>query len=902
MPNVSTLNINGTSYTIKDSTARDQISDEINARTNAINAETNARTAGLAQVQSTLQSQINQLVAPTGEAPSAAEVENARIGADGITYTSLGDAIRTQVKKVNETLNYSVAVVVNERNGISDDFIWELGSVNTANGTELTRSDCVRTGFIPVASKDALYMMRVDNQSHSDWYASAVYFDKNKNYIGCYAPGSAMPSVSVMCIPSNAYADVCYVRFIILNSQSGVDTFTEYANVYKMYVRSATDAAFYNELLELSSEYDIINLKFTNSGGISNGAPYDPSGTSRRFRTTDGFAFPSGSKLVVPNSIPNLFSFSINVYYDSGRLYNIMSDGAWIKINDINAYDFTVLKRDYYMALSGKTNNEAAITSDMIEELERTIKVAVPHCNDSSYEDRFSGSGVGSYNYFKKFGFAYNKQNYGYETENNVIKQLSEDRTLWNYTNAQAYIKVDAGEYHFKVCHINNEGTSDSAVAYVITDPNNNRLLNYDARYVSNFDAERTFSVATETTIGIQIKSFAGNTYSVYLYKDSYDTLKTVSDSVKTIREKYADPIYDAIYSEPIKATKLKLARTAESGRIIYGFLTDNHLNHDYSENSIAQKRQYRALIDTLSGVGADFIVLGGDTIDGNSIEDVYDIVEDFFGYANTNGINIAVLNGNHDDNSYISKQSKAWVRSYLINRSTVPAVFPSDDACYYYFDVDRKNIRVVCLDSCDYPSDSSGRDWWSLSEDQIKWFIDTILETPYDIAIMTHMSPEYAKNSYNLGDNGGYHTDLISVITAFNSRNTISLYGSSYDFSSVTRKIRWMHCGHSHIEYMEDYKIGGIPCVNTGCAKQSNQYIGSNEKRDTSGDEYTYILTEAAAADYHINSYGFKYRHFTPRVIGTISESLFDVVSVNASVIHTFRLGIGVDRDFTFN
>ena len=66
MPNISTLNINGTSYTIKDSTARDQISDEINARTNAINAETTARTAGLAQVQSTLQSQIDQLVSPSG--------------------------------------------------------------------------------------------------------------------------------------------------------------------------------------------------------------------------------------------------------------------------------------------------------------------------------------------------------------------------------------------------------------------------------------------------------------------------------------------------------------------------------------------------------------------------------------------------------------------------------------------------------------------------------------------------------------------------------------------------------------------------------------------------------------------------------------------------------------------
>ena len=49
---------------------------------------------------SSLQSQIDQLVAPTGEAPNPAEIENARIGDDGVTYDTLGNAIRTQFSKV----------------------------------------------------------------------------------------------------------------------------------------------------------------------------------------------------------------------------------------------------------------------------------------------------------------------------------------------------------------------------------------------------------------------------------------------------------------------------------------------------------------------------------------------------------------------------------------------------------------------------------------------------------------------------------------------------------------------------------------------------------------------------------------------------------------------------------
>lgn len=52
-----------------------------------------------------LQTQINEIIAPTGEAPSAAEVTNARIGADGTTYQTLGDAIRTQITDVNDSIS-----------------------------------------------------------------------------------------------------------------------------------------------------------------------------------------------------------------------------------------------------------------------------------------------------------------------------------------------------------------------------------------------------------------------------------------------------------------------------------------------------------------------------------------------------------------------------------------------------------------------------------------------------------------------------------------------------------------------------------------------------------------------------------------------------------------------------
>lgn len=70
-----------------------------------------AETAARATQDASLQSQINQLVAPEGSAPSAAEVENARVGADGTVYSTLGDAIRTQGGQLKNAIKRSTAGV-----------------------------------------------------------------------------------------------------------------------------------------------------------------------------------------------------------------------------------------------------------------------------------------------------------------------------------------------------------------------------------------------------------------------------------------------------------------------------------------------------------------------------------------------------------------------------------------------------------------------------------------------------------------------------------------------------------------------------------------------------------------------------------------------------------------------
>lgn len=87
------------------------ISAEASARQTAINnlqAAINSEASTRATTDASLQSQINQIIAPSGEAPSAAEIQNARIGADGVTYSTLGDAIRTNDTALKDAISNEI--------------------------------------------------------------------------------------------------------------------------------------------------------------------------------------------------------------------------------------------------------------------------------------------------------------------------------------------------------------------------------------------------------------------------------------------------------------------------------------------------------------------------------------------------------------------------------------------------------------------------------------------------------------------------------------------------------------------------------------------------------------------------------------------------------------------------
>ena len=122
------------------------------------------------------EARIDNIIA--GPAPSAEEIVDARLGADGVTYSSLGTAIRTQFSNVENAFSNFAEYITNS--GLYA-FLPDLEQGNIQNGSDSSYQSAarVRSGFIESSNTNYIAI----KQSDKTWRTYISFYDANKSFV-----------------------------------------------------------------------------------------------------------------------------------------------------------------------------------------------------------------------------------------------------------------------------------------------------------------------------------------------------------------------------------------------------------------------------------------------------------------------------------------------------------------------------------------------------------------------------------------------------------------------------------------------------------------------------------------------------------------------------------------------
>lgn len=308
---------------------------------------------------------------------------------------------------------------------------------------------------------------------------------------------------------------------------------------------------------------------------------------------------------------------------------------------------------------------------------------------------------------------------------------------------------------------------------------------------------------------------------------------------------------------------------TESAGAVNYIFITDLHYGYDSAMDQASLLKQVAYVAKMANeNDGIDFVCLGGDITQGNAStkEGQLKLLNTILTPLLECEKPVFALAGNHDDNAYSTFKAEKvlnnqdWndnVIDYVVNRSTsdgdkadVQVVQDTDlsngPSKYYYYDLEAKKTRVVCLDAINYPyswneetqswdlavknasasSDRSkyynGYNTWGYSTKQIEWLAEVVLtcDDGWDYVFLSHMGIDEATNS-NTVLNGKQLRDLIKAYqfkTPYTFADTDLSDGEddsiSVDYSNTNGRILSYHFGHNHYEkeiYSEDIDLWQI-------------------------------------------------------------------------------------------
>ena len=323
-------------------TTNSNLAAEVESRTAAISAldarisenetdienETSARIAA----NTTINARIDNIVAlPEGSTQGDAELMDIRVGANGITYNSAGDAVRGQYTALNNEAGTSI---------IPD---METGKAIASNGYPTDNALCDASDFIRVFPGMPIIMRNVDSGSS----IGCCFYNANKQFLSKYSETTGTTITISTNAPDNAY-------FVRVTTRTGVTPYIDYINVFNNYVIPNTlkvdslSSELNLPVIDLSTEsFKYVNQ---NDGTIGDQVAYD---------CTDYVE-------VLPNAIINVYNCVFGnivggAWYDSEKTYI----GPMERQSNVNHEILKVPSTAHYIRYTVNHNVQAKITYDI---------------------------------------------------------------------------------------------------------------------------------------------------------------------------------------------------------------------------------------------------------------------------------------------------------------------------------------------------------------------------------------------------------------------------------------------------------------------------------------------------------------------------------------------------------
>lgn len=275
--------------------------------------------------------EIAQLIAPSGEAPSAAEVTDARIGADGITYMSLGIANRTQISDLRNDL----IVLANGSNMKKNIPMVQGGAIRISDGVLVDFSGVTTwaySDFIEIPSYAITF--ETNAVSVSSTYGIAFY-NANKEFIEGAVLGSNFKTEV-----QDGYR---YARLTNYNANS-------VHNVNVMVTNRLGDSldSFEKDVVALSDGGTKKLVPLTTGGGINASTGVAQNVSTTTWAYSDFIEIPDAASYFSSNCASPSSSFGVAFYNASkefvegyGNLYNpnivIEDNYKYVRITNYNA-------------------------------------------------------------------------------------------------------------------------------------------------------------------------------------------------------------------------------------------------------------------------------------------------------------------------------------------------------------------------------------------------------------------------------------------------------------------------------------------------------------------------------------------------------------------------------------